>query len=254
MQLFSELPSAGKQGERHQVLALTGQCKMKRQDGGLWETRQQAGSKLYSYLLVCLGREGKKPGASCKGQPISNNLSNMNVDVPIGTGLVAEFLLPWSCATFKARRDANEFTYGAYDWKRGRRSARGAAPLTPRLSTPTPRASRSLPGPGLELRLRSALPGAKRSPSFCPVRLKLPAPGAEAGSVEQAWTSPGSRRHCSAPWWPLADTSAQPGPRGCVWLGCPSSRPQTRVGFENYTPPRDWHKYRGASQSPVFES
>lgn len=33
----------------------------------------------------------------------------------IGTGLVAEFLLPWSCATFKARRDANEFTYGAYD-------------------------------------------------------------------------------------------------------------------------------------------
>lgn len=125
----------------------------------------------------------------------------------IGTGLVAEFLLPWSCATFKARRDANEFTYGAYDWKRGRRSARGAAPLTPRLSTPTPRASRSLPGPGLELRLRSALPGAKRSPSFCPVRLKLPAPGAEAGSVEQAWTSPGSRRHCSAPWWPLADTS-----------------------------------------------
>lgn len=118
LQLFSELPSAGKQREWHQALALTGQCKMKaglqerftlrctlrteRQDGGLWETRQQAGSKLYSYLLVCLGIEGKKPGASCMGQPISNNLSYMSVDVPIGTGLVAEFLLPWSCATFKA--------------------------------------------------------------------------------------------------------------------------------------------------------
>lgn len=53
-----------------------------------------------------------KPGVSCmlrkcskiNPQPISSNASYLKVDVPIGTGLVEEFLLLWNCATFKAHR------------------------------------------------------------------------------------------------------------------------------------------------------
>lgn len=145
-------------------------------------------------------------------------------------------------------------------------SARGAAALHPHPQPPSS-TRRSLPGPGLVLQLRSVLARGQRgasagngtaatqhSPSFCPVLLlELPSPRGEAGSVEQAWTSPESRRHLSAPWWPLRAHLAQAGPRGCVaWV---SQSQATWVGFENSTPPHPpaSHRYRAASQSPVCE-
>lgn len=129
--------------------------KMECRDGkGLCSRSQDTRLKTL-FLFVCLGIKGEKPGASdmlpkCSrdnSQPISSKVSNLKADVPIGTGLVAEFLLLWNCATFKARRDASEPTHG-------KRKELCPGHSTPDSETQHPDSPRSLPGAGLRLRLR----------------------------------------------------------------------------------------------------